>query len=136
MKKVFFISCLIVLFYFVSGITGISAFSNTHQFTVPSRGIQYYEVRVPENAKQIKARISGQTEMVNHALYAPGKDAPSSKNSTWSNMSNWKKDFQCSVNKPKPGIWRVKVEGAVHKGKADKIKSVSGHIKIYVGGVS
>ena len=136
MKKMFVINWLIVLCCFVFGITGISAFTNTHQFTVPSRGIQYYEVGVPENAKQIKAIISGQTEMVNLSLYAPGENAPSSKNSTWSNLSNWKKAFQCSVNKPKPGIWRVKVEGAVHTGKAKKIKSVSGLLDIYVDGVS
>lgn len=105
------------------------------QFTVPSRGVKYYNISIPANAKRLKAVISGQTEMVNLSLYAPGKQTPASHNSTWSNLSNWRKALQCSVSKPKPGLWRVKVEGSVHKGKADKIKSVSGHLKIYVDGV-
>jgi len=141
MKKSYFISCLIFICCFAFGTEEANAFSNQYQFTIPSRGIQYYEVRVPEGAKQIKAVLSGQTQMVNLALYGPGKDVPSSKNSTWSNLSNWKKPLHCSVgivpnrSGQGPGIWRVKVEGAVHIGKVDKIKSVSGLLNIYVEGV-
>ena len=136
MKRLYLINGFILACCLVFGNATISAFSTQYQFTVPSRGIKYYEVRVPENAKQIKAVISGQTEMVSLALYAPGKNTASSKNSTWSNLSNWKKAFKCSVNRPKPGIWRVEVKGAVHKGKADKVKYVSGLLNIYVDGVS
>lgn len=142
MKKAYFISCLIFMCCLVFGTEETSAFSNQYQFTIPSRGIKVYEVRVPENAKRIKAVISGQTEMVNLALYGPGKDVPSCKTTTWSNLSNWKKPLHCSINiVPKrggqgPGIWRVKVEGSVHKGKVDKIKSVSGLLTIRVDGTS
>ena len=140
MTKSYFISCLILMCCLAFGTGETSAFSNQYQFTIPSRGIKFYEVRVPENAKQIKAVISGQTEMVNLAIYGPGKDVPSCKTTTWSNLSNWKKPLHCSVSiVPKrsgqgPGIWRVKIEGSVHKGKVDKIKSVSGLLQIVVDG--
>lgn len=132
MKRLYLINGFILACCLVFGNATISAFSTQYQFTVPSRGIKYYEVRVPENAKQIKAVISGQTEMVSLALYAPGKNTASSKNSTWSNLSNWKKAFKCSVSRPKPGIWKIQIKGSVAAGNLKRIKQITGTLKIYV----
>ncbi len=110
--------------------------SKEYRFTIPSRGAKYYEFKVPEGATRIKAVISEQTQMVNLALYPPGKEVPVSKSTTWSNLSNWKRPIECSKSKPKAGIWRIKVEGSVHVGKLDKIKSVSGVLTITVDGAS
>jgi hypothetical protein len=136
MKKSHFFSLLSIIIFFSFFNTEVSASSNKHEFTVASRGVKFIEVNVPENAKEIKAVISGQTEMVKLALFAPGKNTPASKNSTWSNLSNWKKPIECSKSKPKAGSWRIKIEGAVHVGKLDKIKSVSGFLEVFIDGVS
>ena len=131
MRKFCFITLLIVMCSFVFGTTESGAFSKEYRFTVPSRGVTFYEITVPEKAQQIIAVISQQTQMVNLSLYAPGRDKPSSKNSTWS-QSSWKNSFKCSVNNPKAGAWKVKVEGSVHVGNVKKYKTVSGLLTITV----
>ena len=52
-------------------------------------------------------------------------------------MSNWKKPLECSASvvnndRQKPGIWKVKVIGVVQNSKVDKIKSVSGKLKVTI----
>lgn len=111
-------------------------FEKKYDFTVSSRGEKYYEVNVPEGAKNIKAVISGQTEMVNLEIYGP-TNAVICETSTWSNLSNWKKPLNCSASiinnqRQKPGVWKVKIEGAVHKNKTDEIKTVSGILTVYI----
>ena len=105
-----------------------------HKFTVANRGVKIVEANIPEGAKSIKAVISGQTEMLKLALFASDKNTPSSKNSTWSNLPNWRKAFSCSKNNPNAGNWKVKIEGADHVGKLNKIKSVSGMLTTTVDG--
>lgn len=135
MKRIYFLSLLTVLIFvpFFNASPGYSSFK--HKFTVTNRGTKFVEVTVPENAKEISAVVSGQTGMLKLAIYAPGKSTPASKNSTWSNLSNWKKPIKCSKNRPIAGTWKIKIEGAVHVGKLDKIKAVSGYLEIFIDGV-
>ncbi len=113
-----------------------SVIEKQYQFTIPSRGEKYYEINVPEGAKKIKAVVSGQTEMVNLKIYGP-TNVILCKTTTWSYLSNWKKPLNCSASivnnqRQKPGIWKVKIEGSVHKNKIDKIKKVSGTLTVYI----
>ena len=110
-----------------------------YSFTVPSRGEKEYTVTVPKGAKYIKAVISGQTEMVGSEIIGSDGKTVLSKNSTWSNMSNWRADLKCSASvaendRQKPGVWKIKIIGQVHKSKAEKIKTVSGKLSITVYG--
>ena len=107
-----------------------------YSFKIPSRGEKYYDINVPEDTKSIKAVLTEQTEMVNLKIFGP-TDVVLSQSSTWSNLSNWKKPLNCSAsvvnnNRQKPGVWKVKIEGAVHKNKLDKIQTVSGVLTVYV----
>ena len=108
-----------------------------YNFTVPSRGEKEYTVAVPKGAKYIKAVISGQTEMVGSEIIGSDGKTVLSKNSTWSNMSNWRADLKCSTSvaendRQKPGVWKIKIIGQVHKSKAEKIKTVSGKLTVTV----
>ncbi len=105
-------------------------------FTIPSPGVKTYEITVPEGAKNIRAVVSGQTEMINLDIIGP-THVTLCHNSTWSYSSTWKKPLHCSVGivnnkRQSPGTWVIKIKGAVHVSKADKIKSVSGVLTIYV----
>lgn len=105
-------------------------------FTIGSRGEKTYDVIVPAGAKKIKVIISGQTEMISLDVLGP-TSVVLCKTTTWSNMSNWRNPLSCSASvvnndRQKPGTWRVRIKGAVHKGKLDKIKKVSGTLKVIV----
>lgn len=105
-------------------------------FTIASRGEKTYDVLVPAGAKKIKAIISGQTEMISLDVLGP-TNVTLGTATTWSNLSNWRKPLSCSVSvvnndRQKPGTWSVKIKGAVHKGKLDKVKKVSGILKVIV----
>ncbi len=105
-------------------------------FTVPSRGVDVYRIKVPDDAKKVTAVVSGQTQMVTLEIDGP-TDVVLCHNSTWSNLSDWKKPLRCSANvvnnnRQSPGNWMVKVKGAVHESKASKIKVVSGTLTVFI----
>jgi len=134
MKKYYFI-VFFLLFPFLKN--GFGQISEVYSFTVPARGEKTYTVNVPEGASKIKAVISGHTEMINLEIIGSDGKTVLCKNSTWSNLSNWQKDLSCSAsvvnnNRQKPGVWKIKITGSVHKGKLDKIKSVSGKLTVAV----
>ena len=123
-----------------------SVFSQNHEekilkkvnFTVPSRGEKVFDLVIPEGTKNIKVKIMDQTQMLSIKLLGP-TNVVLCKNSTWSNMSNWRKPLECSASvvnndRQKPGIWKVKVIGAVHKSKESQIKTVSGVLIVYITG--
>jgi hypothetical protein len=109
-------------------------------FTIPSRGVKVYEIRVPKGVKRVRAVLSNQTEMINLEILGP-TNVSLCKTTTWSYMSNWRKPLNCSASvvnndRQSPGIWTIKITGAVHKGKLDKVRSVSGKLAIYFTGGS
>ena len=113
-----------------------SVIKKSFSFTIPFRGVKTYKITVPKNAKKVSAVISNQTQMVKLEMYGPTNFRLGS-NSTWVYLDNWKKPIRCSASvvnnkRQRPGIWTVKVEGAVHVTKLDKIKSVSGVLTIRV----
>ncbi|MCD6180517.1 MAG: hypothetical protein J7K39_11505, partial [Bacteroidales bacterium] len=119
--KIGLISLLFLISNFVYG-----QIVKEYSFTVPSRGEKVFEITVPEGAKSVKAVISGQTEMVGSEIIGSDGKTVLSKNSTWSNMSNWRADLKCSASvaendRQKPGVWKIKIIGQVHKSKAEKI---------------
>ena len=105
-------------------------------FTIGSRGEKTYDINVPSGAKKIRAIISGQTEMISMDVMGPTHTTLCSA-TTWSHLSDWRNPLSCSVsvvnnNRQKPGTWSVKIKGAVHQGKLNKVKKVSGTLKIIV----
>lgn len=105
-------------------------------FNVPANGEKVFEINVPQNAKKVKAVITGHTDMLKIELIGPS-NIVLGKNSTWSDMSNWQKPLKCSAsvannNRQKPGVWKVKVIGAVQKSKVEKVKTVSGNLKVTI----
>ncbi len=105
-------------------------------FTVPARGEKIYEINVPVGAKKIKAVISNQSEMVSMEIIGT-TGTILCKNSSRSNLSNRTAPVTCSASvvkndRQKPGIWKIKVKGAVHKNDAERIKTVSGKLEIVI----
>jgi len=121
----------LLLFLATGGDAG--AYTKQYTFRVPSRGKIYYSVTIPQNAERLIVGISKQTSFVNLAIYPPGKNKPSSTNTAWSSRS-YKDPFSCSASKPKPGAWRIEVEGSVHISNVDRIKYVTGLLTINVKG--
>lgn len=104
-------------------------------FTISSRGVKEYEIRVPKGVKRVRAVLSNQTEMINLEILGP-TNTRLCQTTTWSNLSNWRKPLNCSASvvnndRQRPGIWKIKITGAVHKGKLDKVRSISAKLAIY-----
>ncbi len=123
---IFFLSHLMV-------VHRVEAGTANYNFRVPSRGKINYYVTIPKNVDLLKAVVSKQTNFVNLDIYAPGKSKPSCSNSAWSSR-HYKDPFSCYASKPKPGKWRIEVEGSVHISKVDRIKYVTGLLTVSVKG--
>jgi len=107
-----------------------------YEFEISARGVKSFDIEIPANAKKIRAKIYNHTAMMNLKIIGPNNDVLS-KNSTWSNLSNWKKPIKCSVGivnnkRQHPGLWKIKIEGSVHKNDIKKINSIKGILLIEI----
>jgi hypothetical protein len=108
------------------------------RFTIPARGEKVFVIQVPEGVKKIRAVLSDQTEMISMDVLGPNQ-AVLCNTTTWSHLSNWRKPLQCSIsvvnnNRQSPGTWKIKIKGAVHKGKLNKVHQVKGKLTVYFSG--
>jgi len=107
-----------------------------YKFKISPRGTKTYKIDVPEGAKNIRAVVSEQTEMISLDIFGPTHHRLS-HTSTWSHMSNWRKPLSASVsltsNKMQcAGTWEVKITGAVHVNEVKNVRSITGVLTVYI----